>query len=152
MPFMIFSIHQQMSELHSHTKLNYKDYNWKGKTFLVADDDLYSCMLLSKILDKTGANVYCASDGREALELIKKHPEINIALLDIIMPAYSGYEIVHEAQKIRPDILYIACTADVFRVDPDFCRDLGFSAWITKPFLPVKLFRTICEAMELNES
>lgn len=127
--------------------MNYKDYKWHNETILIADDDKYSRMLLEKILSKTGAKIICARDGQEALDIINGNSELSIAILDIIMPKLSGIEVVGIATKTRPDILYIACTADVVRMNQEKCIDLGFNNSIAKPFLTVKLFKAIYEGL-----
>lgn len=127
--------------------MNYKDYNWHDETILIADDDKYSCMLLEKILSKTGAKIICARDGQEALDIINSNSKISIAILDIIMPKLSGIEVVSIARKTRPDLLFIACTADVVRMNQEKCIELGFNNSIAKPFLPIKLFKAICEGI-----
>jgi CheY-like chemotaxis protein len=131
--------------------LNYDEYKWNKEKFLIADDDIYSCMLLEKILTKTGAQVVCAGDGQKAIDIIKTDPGITMAILDILMPKLSGNEVVELAQTLRPDLLFIACTADVFRLNREICEELGFFNCILKPFLPVKLFKVICEGISQRE-
>lgn len=129
---------------------DFHKYKWESEKFLVADDDLYSSILLEKILKKTGATVYCASDGKEALKLIREHHDISVAILDIVMPLLTGLEVIEEAKTIRPGIIYIACTADVIRLNPEKCKELGFSSCISKPFLPQRLFSILEEALILR--
>lgn len=129
---------------------DFQRYKWGNEKFLVADDDLYSNILLEKILKKTGATVYCASDGREALKLIRQHHDISVAILDIVMPLLTGYEVIEEAKTIRPELIFIACTADVIRLNLEKCKELGFSACISKPFLPQRLFSVLEEALILR--
>lgn len=130
--------------------VNYHDYNWKNEKFLVADDDFYSSVLLEKILKKTGAKVVTAEDGLQAIERIREHPDISAAILDIVMPVHNGYEVIEQTKKLRPDLIFIACTADVIRLNPGKCKEMGFTACISKPFLPAKLFDVLEEALILR--
>jgi CheY-like chemotaxis protein len=130
--------------------INYQNYNWKNEKFLVADDDFSSTILLEKILKKTGATVVLANNGLQAVEKIKEELDISVAILDIIMPVYNGFEVIEQARKIRPDLVFIACTADVVRLNAEKCKNLGFTACISKPFLPVKLFSIMEEALILR--
>jgi CheY-like chemotaxis protein len=131
--------------------VDYQIYNWQNERFLIADDDLYSALLLEKMLSKTGAQVTIAKDGLEALEKINEDPSISIAILDIIMPNLNGYEVVEYAKKVRPDLIFIACTADVIRLNLENCLKIGFIACIPKPFLPIRLFGILEKALILRE-
>lgn len=130
--------------------INYQNYNWQNEKFLVADDDLYSSILLEKILKKTGATVITARNGLEALNKIKEESDISVVILDILMPVLTGCEVIEQARKIRPDLIFIACTADVIRMDPEKCISKGFKACLSKPFLPIKLFSILEEALILR--
>ncbi len=126
------------------------NYSWKGKKFLIADDDPYSYLLLDKVLKKTGATVVFACDGKEALAKLTEDESISVAILDIVMPKMNGCEVVEKAKKIRPDIVFIAYTADIVNFRPDNCSKYGFNMCITKPVLPVKFLRLLDEALMLR--
>lgn len=130
--------------------IDYQKYNWNNEKFLVADDDLSSVILLEKILNKTGAAVITASNGLQAIEKIESELDISVAILDIIMPLLSGYEVIEQGKKTRPDLTFLACTADVVRLNPEKCKSLGFTACISKPFLPNELFSVLNEALILR--
>jgi CheY-like chemotaxis protein len=129
---------------------SYQDYNWKNEKFLVADDDVYSLILLEKILQRTGASVVTASDGFEAVRIIQEDTSISIAILDIVMPKLTGYDVVEQTNKIRPDLIYVACTADILRINANKCQDYGFAACLSKPFLPIRLFSILEEVLLLR--
>ncbi len=130
--------------------MNYEDYNWENEYFLIADDDLYSYLLLEKILNKTRAKVDYASNGKDALEKIMTESSYTLAILDILMPKLSGFEVIEAARKFRPDLIYIAYSADVVRLDRDKCYEIGFHACIPKPILPVKLLKKLNEVLILR--
>ena len=131
--------------------IDYQNYNWIKERFLVADDDHSSTLLLEKILTKTGASVLVASNGQQALDIIKKELDISLAIIDINMPVLDGYEVIEQAREFRSDLIFIACTADVVRVNSGKCIDLGFAACITKPFFPANLFSVLEEALILRQ-
>ena len=91
-----------------------------------------------------------AKDGLEALEKINEEPDISVAILDIVMPNLTGYKVIEYAKKIRPELIFIACTADVIRMNAEKCKNLGFAACISKPFLPIRLFNVLKEALILR--
>jgi tubulin-specific chaperone A len=105
------------------------------KTILVADDDIRNVFALSSILEEKGMTVLVARDGVEALEKIKKHEEINIVLMDIMMPNMDGYEAI---KKIRKDVRnkklpIIALTAKAMKGDRNKCIDAGANDYLAKP-------------------
>jgi tubulin-specific chaperone A len=105
------------------------------KTVLVADDDIRNVFALSSILEEKGMTVIIARDGVEALEKIKKHQEIDVVLMDIMMPNMDGFEAI---QKIRKDVRnkklpIIALTAKAMKGDRNKCLDAGANDYLAKP-------------------
>jgi CheY-like chemotaxis protein len=131
--------------------LNYNDFNWDAEKILIADDDLYTAILLEKIMMKVGVKVELARDGSEALEKLISDSAITIAILDILMPRLTGYEVIQKAKVKRPDIIFIAFTADIVRIDHRKCTEIGFYTCIPKPVFPVKILNTINEAISSRE-
>lgn len=131
--------------------LNYNEFDWATEKILIADDDLYTAILLEKIMMKVGVKVVLARDGLEALNIISTDPDITVSILDILMPRLTGYEVIQKAKLIRPDIIYIAFTADIVRIDHKKCSELGFYTCIPKPVFPVKILNTINDAIMSRE-
>ena len=105
------------------------------KTVLVADDDIRNVFALSSILEEKSMRVIVARDGVEALEKLKKHKEIDIVLMDIMMPNMDGYEAI---KKIRMDVSnkklpIIALTAKAMKGDRNKCIDAGANDYLAKP-------------------
>jgi two-component system, cell cycle response regulator DivK len=125
-------------------------YNWQGEKILIADDDSFSYLLLARVLKKTGAELFFASDGEEALNVLMNDKSIKVAILDILMPKLNGTEVVKSMKEIRPDLIFIAYTADVVRFDSIKCKDFGFNACISKPILPARFLRILNESFELR--
>ena len=131
--------------------MNYKNYNWSDEKVLIADDDIYSTILLEKIMNKVGVRVVLASNGEEALHLLKSDRNITIAIIDILMPKLNGDEVVKKANEFRTDVIYIAYTADILRLNKNKFFDLGFFYCLTKPVFPLKILNTINEAVLFRE-
>ncbi|MBN1598969.1 MAG: response regulator [Bacteroidales bacterium] len=127
------------------------EHNWKNEKILIADDDIYSYLLLEKVLKKTHAKVIYAANGKEALDFIDSDYSITVAILDIIMPKLSGLEVLEFGKKIRPDIIYIAYTADAIGQDKADCIAKGFFRCIVKPALPVKMLKIISDAVSIRK-
>ncbi len=107
----------------------------KGKNVLVADDDIRNIFSLSKALENYQMNVITALDGKEALQKLEENSEIDIVLLDMMMPQMDGYE---TARKIRENYVWknlpvIAVTAKAMTGDREKCIQAGASDYITKP-------------------
>ena len=125
-------------------------YNWTNEHFLVADDDFYSYLLVEKVLKGTGARVDYAPNGAEALNEIVPNSTYSVVILDILMPKLTGFEVIETAKLIRPDIIFIAYSADVLSMNRVKCEKMGFHACITKPTLPSRLLNTLEELFVLR--
>lgn len=108
---------------------------------LVAEDSKEISDLLVMYLKNSGYNVVCAYDGEEALEAFE-NTEIHLALLDIMMPKQSGYQV---AAKIRENssIPIIFLTAKSLADDKILGLDIGADDYITKPFNPMEVLARI---------
>ncbi len=106
-----------------------------GKKVLIADDDVRNIFSLSRALENFEMKVYSATDGREALQQLSENPEINIVLMDMMMPEMDGYESMKEIRKIPrfQKIPIIAVTAKAMAGDREKCIRSGASDYITKP-------------------
>jgi CheY-like chemotaxis protein/anti-sigma regulatory factor (Ser/Thr protein kinase) len=107
----------------------------KGKTVLIADDDVRNIFSLTKALEGYGMNVLSAIDGKEALRQLAETPKVDIVLMDMMMPEMDGYE---STQKIREqhrfkNLPVIAVTAKAMTGDREKCISAGASDYITKP-------------------
>jgi CheY-like chemotaxis protein len=131
--------------------LNYKDFNWSKEKILIADDDIYSAILLEKIMNKVGVEIVLANNGEEALAILKSDRNITIAILDILMPKLNGDEVVKKTNEFRDDVIFIAYTADILRLNKNICFDIGFYSCLSKPVYPLKILNTINEAILFRE-
>jgi CheY-like chemotaxis protein len=106
-----------------------------NKKVLIADDDVRNIFSLSKILEKHKMQVVSAVDGKEALQLLEKDPEINIVLMDIMMPEMDGFEAISKIRQ-QPkwkNLPIIAVTAKAMIGDRNKCIKAGASDYISKP-------------------
>lgn len=106
-----------------------------GKKILVTDDDVRNIFSLSKALEKYKVEVILAMDGKQALEQIKLHPDIDVVLMDMMMPEMDGYETIQEIRKMQEykKLPIIAITAKSMMGDRERCLQAGASDYITKP-------------------
>jgi len=107
----------------------------KGKKILVTDDDVRNIFSLTKALEGYNMEVLSATDGKQALEVLEKHPEMGIVLMDIMMPQMDGYETmkrIRQQNKYR-NLPIIAVTAKAMVGDREKCLRAGASDYISKP-------------------
>jgi CheY-like chemotaxis protein len=107
-----------------------------GRTILVAEDDARNLYAVTAILERASARVIPASNGREALDVLRSRlAEIDLALLDVMMPELDGISAVKE---IRSDSIFarvpiVALTAKASQTDRDTCIAAGFDDYLVKP-------------------
>jgi CheY-like chemotaxis protein len=107
----------------------------KGRKILIVEDDLSSKLYLNKILEKTGAVLYNAGDGKEAVDFIVKNTDIEIILMDIQLPVMDGYMATETIRNLRGDIIIIAQTAYGLLGDREKFSISGFDDYIIKPIM-----------------
>ncbi|MBN2814521.1 MAG: response regulator [Bacteroidales bacterium] len=118
-------------------------HNWDGKLFLVAEDDKFSYKFLEGFLKQTKAEVMRASDGREAVELCRNTPGIDLVLMDIQMPEMNGLTATEEIKKFNPGVPIIAQTANAINEERLRCMEAGCDDFITKPVNINELYEKI---------
>ena len=108
---------------------------FQGKNILIVDDDNRNIYALKTALETRGMNILVAKDGLECLEVLQAHHEIDLVLMDIMMPNMDGYEamtIIRQQMK-RADLPIIALTAKAMKNDRDKSLQAGASDYISKP-------------------
>ncbi|GAA4465957.1 HAMP domain-containing protein [Nibrella saemangeumensis] len=106
-----------------------------GKTILVVDDDVRNLFALTTAFERYDLNVITAESGQEAIHILSENKQIDMVLMDIMMPEMDGYE---TTQKIRREhknnsLPIIAVTAKAMKGDREKCIEAGASDYITKP-------------------
>jgi CheY-like chemotaxis protein/two-component sensor histidine kinase len=106
-----------------------------GTRILIVDDDVRNVYALTSALEDRGIEVITAENGRQGVEALQRHPEINLVLMDIMMPDMDGYETTRAIRKIEGfrELPIIALTAKAMRGDREKSLAAGASDYITKP-------------------
>ncbi|MEQ9007404.1 MAG: response regulator, partial [Ekhidna sp.] len=117
------------------TSLYDKDKVFQGKKVLVVDDDMRNVFALSKVLTERGFEIIKGDTGKAALEQLKHHSDVDIVLMDIMMPEMDGYECMQEIRKQKKfkELPIISLTAKAMKDDRQKCIDAGASDYISKP-------------------
>ncbi|HYM00822.1 MAG TPA: response regulator, partial [Blastocatellia bacterium] len=112
-----------------------KDPILMGKKVLIVDDDVRNIFALSSALESYDMEVVHAENGREGINLLQQTPDVDLVLMDIMMPEMDGYETMQAIRTMdRFDSLpIIALTAKAMQADRDKCIEAGASDYISKP-------------------
>ena len=108
---------------------------FEGRTLLLVDDDLRNTFALSTVLEEKGLNVIIAANGRKALEALEQNDNIEVVLMDIMMPVMDGYEAMQaiRAQDKYQSLPIIALTAKAMAEDKIKCLEAGANDYMNKP-------------------
>jgi len=109
------------------------NYRWDSKNILVVEDDESSAFLLGTFLKETGASISFATDGNEAVDFVREHPETDLILMDILLPDKDGFTATREIKSFARDVVVIAQTAYAFSMDHHEALRAGCDAYLTKP-------------------
>ena len=125
----------EVTEVSKKPKSTNQEQALKGKTVLITDDDMRNIFALSTALHAYDMEIVIANNGREAIEKLASTPNIDLILMDIMMPEMDGYEAIKRIRKTEQtaNIPIIALTAKAMKNDRQKCIDAGASDYISKP-------------------
>lgn len=104
------------------------------RRILLVDDNVDLLEMTSGLLEDQGFEVWTAASGAEAVETLRRVPEIGVLFTDIVMPGMNGFQLGHEARKLRPHIRVILVSGyanPAARTDGNDIHDFDFLA---KPY------------------
>jgi two-component system chemotaxis response regulator CheY len=126
------------------------------KILIVEDSDLLHRMyeLIFRRYRMEGCELLHAYNGREGLDLLAKHPDVDIVLLDINMPIMSGLELLTRIKREEAfrDLTVIIISTEGKEEDTLRGLEAGARGYLTKPFQPADLHRLIERVFETRES
>ncbi|MBB2496175.1 response regulator [Aquipseudomonas ullengensis] len=122
-----------------------RDQVFENRQVLVVDDDMRNVYALISALDEKGIKVVSASNGQEALDKLDKNPDVDLVLMDVMMPVMDGFE---ATRRIRQDprwhkLPILAVTAKAMKDDQEQCLKAGASDYLAKPLDLERLFSLI---------
>ena len=122
-----------------------RDRAFEGRKILLVDDDVRNIFALSSALEQKGAVVEIARNGLEAVSKVQEDEEIDLVLMDIMMPEMDGYEAMTEIRKDPrfTRLPIIAVTAKAMKDDQDRCLRAGANDYLAKPIELDRLFSLI---------
>jgi CheY-like chemotaxis protein len=102
---------------------------------LVVDDDARNIFALTSVLENHGMEVLCATNGRQAIDMIQSMPDVSVVLMDIMMPEMDGFATMREIRKDPQfrSLPILALTAKAMKGDREKCLEAGASDYVAKP-------------------
>jgi len=122
-----------------------RDRVFEGRKILVVDDDVRNIFALTSALEHKGAIVEVGRNGLEAIDKLKTVEDIDLVLMDVMMPEMDGYEATIEIRKDPRwrKLPIIAVTAKAMKDDQDRCLAAGSNDYLAKPIDLDRLFSLI---------
>ena len=116
-------------------QLHSADSVLQGRKVLIADDDVRNVFALASVLERHGVEVLFAENGHEAITALDDNPDVDLVLMDIMMPELDGYEAMRQIRE-KPEfqkLPIISLTAKAMKGDREKSIASGASDYITKP-------------------
>jgi CheY-like chemotaxis protein len=106
-----------------------------GKKALIVDDDMRNIYALTSLLERHKMDVLYAESGADGMEVLSRNPDIDVVLMDVMMPEMDGYEAMRRIRSMEQyrNLPMIALTAKAMKGDREKCMEAGASDYITKP-------------------
>ncbi|MBN2425668.1 MAG: response regulator [Calditrichaceae bacterium] len=107
----------------------------KDKKVMIVDDDVRNIFALSSVLEQYGINIEAAENGRQAIDLLSKKDDVDLVLMDIMMPEMDGYMAMNQIRKQKDfkKLPIIALTAKAMKGDRQKCIEAGANDYLAKP-------------------
>ena len=133
-------LHQKVANMPQASRNKILDLHQSGKVLadkkvLVVDDDARNIFALSSVLEEHNMNILSADSGREAIRVLQDDPDVDIVLMDIMMPEMDGMETIREIRKISrlKNLPIVAVTAKAMKGDREKCIEAGAWDYLSKP-------------------
>jgi signal transduction histidine kinase/HAMP domain-containing protein/ActR/RegA family two-component response regulator len=117
----------------------------RGRKVLIVDDDLRNAFAITSILELYGLTVIHASSGHQGIEVLRSGRDIDLVLMDVMMPEMDGYTTTAAIREMPPlaDLPIIAVTARAMQGDRGKSLAAGASDYVTKPVDTEELLATM---------
>ena len=116
-----------------------------GKKVLIVDDDIRNIFALTSVLERHDMVTVSAETGRDAINLLQAAPDVDIVLMDIMMPEMDGIDTMKAIRRIShlKRLPIIAVTAKAMKGDREKCIDAGAWDYLSKPVNPEHLLAVL---------
>src|SRR5262249_39848535 len=135
-----FFLHRNVNDLSRENRsaledLHRSDKVLPGRKVLIVDDDMRNIFALSTVLEEQDMVVVSTDNGRDAIKLLQTQPDVDIVLMDIMMPEMDGMETMREIRKVPElkSLPIVAVTAKAMKGDREKCIEAGAWDYLSKP-------------------
>ena len=115
----------------------------KIHNILLVDDEPIVLEVAKELLEELGCTVYATDSGFEALDMLAQHPEINLALIDRIMPKMDGFTLLKKLKVAKPEITVIFASGYIQESDVEEFKQHGATDFILKPYKLEELIKLL---------
>ncbi|MFJ4356634.1 ATP-binding protein, partial [Streptomyces massasporeus] len=121
-----------------------------GRRVLIVDDDIRNVFALTHVLGRVGMTVLYAENGREGIETLERSPEVELVLMDIMMPEMDGYETISAIRRTPrwTGLPIVALTAKAMPGDREKSIARGANDYVPKPVDIDGLLTVVCELLD----
>ncbi|MFZ3570621.1 HAMP domain-containing protein [Streptomyces sp. BH097] len=125
-----------------------------GRRVLIVDDDIRNVFALTHVLGRVGMPVLYAENGREGIETLESHPDVELVLMDIMMPEMDGYETISVIRSTPrwAGLPIVALTAKAMPGDREKSIAKGANDYVPKPVDVDQLLNVVCELLAPEEA
>jgi CheY-like chemotaxis protein len=144
------ALHQGIEELPERhrallTSLHDSNQALAGKKVLIVDDDVRNIFALSAVLEEYDMKIVSSEGGHGAIGILRSQPDVDIVLMDIMMPELDGFDTIKEMRGLdsRRDLPIVAVTAKAMKGDRERCMAAGAWDYLSKPVDRKRLMRVL---------
>ncbi|MER7405667.1 HAMP domain-containing protein [Streptomyces sp. NPDC000070] len=121
-----------------------------GRRVLIVDDDIRNVFALTHVLGRVGMSVLYAENGREGIETLERSGDVELVLMDIMMPEMDGYETISVIRRTPrwADLPIVALTAKAMPGDREKSIARGANDYVPKPVDIDRLLTVVCELLD----
>jgi signal transduction histidine kinase/CheY-like chemotaxis protein/HAMP domain-containing protein len=122
----------------------------RGRRVLIVDDDIRNVFALTHVLGRVGMPVLYAENGREGIETLERNPDVELVLMDIMMPEMDGYETISAIRRTPrwAGLPIVALTAKAMPGDRDKSIARGANDYVPKPVDVDQLLTVVCAVLD----
>jgi CheY-like chemotaxis protein len=126
-------------------ELHHSSKSLAGRKVLIVDDDMRNIFALSTVLEEHDMEILSAGNGHEAIRVLRDSPDVEIVLMDIMMPGMDGFETMREIRRIDSlkNLPIVAVTAKAMKGDREKCMEAGAWDYLSKPVDPEQMLSVL---------